>query len=154
MRLHLRAVVICISFSLLIASGGCHRFRKEYTVREKTIVSTTAAATTVQTQPVTKPAVTTQPVTTIPVTTTQPVTTIPVTSTQPVTTQPVTTPPEEQISEPQETEEYVLNTNTKKFHKPSCNSVSKMAEKNKQSFTGSREELIEMGYQPCKLCNP
>lgn len=49
---------------------------------------------------------------------------------------------------------YVLNTNTKKFHYPTCSSVDDMKEKNKQIYTGSREEVINMGYVPCKRCNP
>ena len=49
---------------------------------------------------------------------------------------------------------YVLNTNTKKFHYPTCSSVDDMKEKNKQTYTGSREEVINMGYVPCKRCNP
>lgn len=50
--------------------------------------------------------------------------------------------------------DYILNTNSKKFHYPSCPSVSKMKDKNKQAFTGSRDEVIAMGYDPCGQCNP
>lgn len=49
---------------------------------------------------------------------------------------------------------YIANKNTKKFHYPSCSSVSDMKEKNKLYFDGSREELIGQGYVPCKRCNP
>ena len=49
---------------------------------------------------------------------------------------------------------YVLNTNTKKFHLPSCSSVAKMKDSNKQSFTGTRQDLIDKGYSPCGKCNP
>ena len=49
---------------------------------------------------------------------------------------------------------YVLNTNTKKFHYPYCDSVNEMKEKNKQVFTGTREEANEMGYSPCGRCKP
>jgi DNA-entry nuclease len=49
---------------------------------------------------------------------------------------------------------YILNTNTKKFHYPSCSSVSQMKEKNKKSFTGSRDEAIAQGYAPCGRCHP
>lgn len=49
---------------------------------------------------------------------------------------------------------YILNTNTKKFHYPSCSSVKQMSEKNKQTYTGSRDDLISQGYDPCKKCNP
>lgn len=49
---------------------------------------------------------------------------------------------------------YVLNDNTKKFHKQNCSSVKKMNEKNKKEWTGERETLIEQGYAPCGNCNP
>ena len=49
---------------------------------------------------------------------------------------------------------YVLNTNTKKFHIPTCRSVKQMKDKNKKDFCGSREEVIAQGYSPCKNCNP
>jgi len=50
--------------------------------------------------------------------------------------------------------DYVLNTNTKKFHYPSCASVNQMKDKNKQFFSGTRDELIANGYSPCGNCNP
>lgn len=49
---------------------------------------------------------------------------------------------------------YVLNTNTKKFHYPTCSSVSQMAEKNKKAVTASRDEIIADGYSPCGNCKP
>ncbi len=49
---------------------------------------------------------------------------------------------------------YVLNTNTKKFHRPSCSSVKQMKEKNRQDTTMSYDEVISRGYKPCKNCNP
>ena len=49
---------------------------------------------------------------------------------------------------------YILNTNTHKFHYPSCGSVSQMKESNKQTYTGSRDDLIAQDYDPCKKCNP
>ena len=53
-----------------------------------------------------------------------------------------------------ETSSYVLNTNTKKFHNPSCDSVNDMKPENMQFFDGTRDEVIGMGYVPCKRCNP
>lgn len=50
--------------------------------------------------------------------------------------------------------DYVLNTNTGKFHYPYCSSVQDMAEHNKLYYSGSREDVIAMGYVPCKRCNP
>ena len=49
---------------------------------------------------------------------------------------------------------YVANTNSKKFHSPSCSSVTDMKASNRWDFTGTREELIAMGYEPCKRCKP
>lgn len=47
---------------------------------------------------------------------------------------------------------YIGNTNTKVFHRPSCESVSRMKDKNKKRTT--KEELIEDGYEPCDICKP
>lgn len=49
---------------------------------------------------------------------------------------------------------YVLNRNTKKFHKPGCSSVKDMAAKNRVDSGSSREEIIASGYVPCKRCKP
>lgn len=49
---------------------------------------------------------------------------------------------------------YILNTSTKKFHLPSCKSVSDMKAKNKEEFTGNRDDLITQGYEPCGNCHP
>ena len=49
---------------------------------------------------------------------------------------------------------YILNNNTKKFHDPECSSVDDIKAKNKSEFTGTREELIEEGYDPCGKCRP
>ncbi len=60
-----------------------------------------------------------------------------------------------ETSEPVSTgTEYILNTNTKKFHYPSCSSVKQMKASNKKEYTGSRDDLIAQGYDPCKKCNP
>ena len=65
-------------------------------------------------------------------------------------TQAVTQAASQQTS----TESYILNTNTKKFHRPSCSSVKQMKESNKKSSSESRDALIAAGYDPCKKCNP
>lgn len=49
---------------------------------------------------------------------------------------------------------YILNTNTKKFHYGSCSSIKQMSDKNKQEYTGSRDDLIAQGYSPCGRCCP
>ena len=73
---------------------------------------------------------------------------------QPETDTAVQTTPESSVSQESRETTYVLNTNTKKFHYPTCSSVDDMKEKNKQIYTGSREEVINMGYVSCKRCNP
>ena len=50
--------------------------------------------------------------------------------------------------------DYVLNTNTGKFHYSWCYSASTIKTKNKAYFTGTRQEVINKGYVPCKNCNP
>lgn len=50
--------------------------------------------------------------------------------------------------------EFVLNTSSKKFHKTSCSSISKIKQENKEVYKGSRDALISQGYDPCKKCNP
>ena len=49
---------------------------------------------------------------------------------------------------------YVLNTNTHKFHVPSCPSVQEIKKKNRKDFYGTREEAIAAGYDPCGRCHP
>lgn len=49
---------------------------------------------------------------------------------------------------------YILNRNTKKFHVPSCSSVSEMNPENKAEFNGTREEAIAAGYASCGRCHP
>ena len=50
--------------------------------------------------------------------------------------------------------EFVINTNSGKFHLKSCDSVQDMAEYNKMPYTGTAQELIDMGYKPCRRCLP
>lgn len=75
------------------------------------------------------------------------------TTTTPVQEEPVQEEPEEQTPVSSGTT-YILNTNTKKFHYPSCSSVDQMSDRNRQEFTGTRDEVIAMGYDPCGRCHP
>ncbi len=63
-------------------------------------------------------------------------------------------PADSQSSPENEEAIYIVNTNTRRFHLPSCSSVREMKESNRENFTGSREELIEEGYIPCGKCRP
>ena len=49
---------------------------------------------------------------------------------------------------------YVLNIKSHVFHYPNCSGVSNMKENNKKEYSGNREDLINMGYKPCGICNP
>ena len=70
------------------------------------------------------------------------------TPTEAPTTQPVEDPTESAARD------YVLNTNSRKFHYPDCSSAAKIKDSNRKDFHGTREEVIQMGYEPCKNCNP
>ena len=62
--------------------------------------------------------------------------------------------PEQQQNAPQSQFDYVLNTNTKKFHLPSCSSADDIEATNRQEYSGNRDDLIAQGYVPCKRCDP
>lgn len=51
-------------------------------------------------------------------------------------------------------QEYVINENTGKFHVPDCSGAERIKEENRREFTGTREELIGEGYEPCGNCKP
>lgn len=53
-----------------------------------------------------------------------------------------------------EAENYVLNRKSMKFHDPSCTGVKDIKEKNRWDYRGSRQSVLDMGYNPCKICNP
>ena len=49
---------------------------------------------------------------------------------------------------------YVLNTGTKKIHRPTCSSVKDMKEANRREYTGSIDQLIDEGFTKCGTCKP
>lgn len=49
---------------------------------------------------------------------------------------------------------YVLNTNSKKFHYPTCGSAGRISAKNYAESNESRDSLIAQGYSPCGNCDP
>lgn len=66
----------------------------------------------------------------------------------------------EEDAKPQETTNdgegtaYVINTNSGKFHLPTCSSVEDMSPSNRQDYVGDRQELLNQGYTPCGVCKP
>jgi len=49
-------------------------------------------------------------------------------------------------------EEYVLNTKSKRIHKPDCGSVNTIAAHNRKQHQGAIDELLDEGYQTCGSC--
>lgn len=128
------------------------------TPAEKAIVdklsdTTTAAETTTTTETTTtaKPTTTTKATTKKKKTTTKPK---PTTTTTTTTEETTTTTVQTTTTTEKKSMSYVANTNTMKFHYPSCSSVEDIQPGNRWDFTGDRAELIAQGYQPCKRCNP
>ena len=61
---------------------------------------------------------------------------------------------EETAAEAEDIGTYVLNTNTMRFHDPTCSSVEDIAPNNKEEYDGSRQALIDEGYESCGRCKP
>ena len=61
---------------------------------------------------------------------------------------------EKYLTEEDVEETYVLNTKSKKFHLPECEGAQSISEQNRETYTGSRNALVEQGYKPCGSCNP
>lgn len=167
--------IICLTLALLLALGltACGFFAPSETQspsRELPAVADLAPAETLEPTPAVTPAPTPTPRPTrepIQVPTPPPIT-IPAATPEP-TQGPVPTPaptprPQPTVAPtPKPTEapavrtneqSYVLNTNTKKFHYPWCSSVGQMKDSNRWDYYGTRDEIISMGFVPCKRCNP
>ena len=50
--------------------------------------------------------------------------------------------------------DYVINTNTGKFHTPTCSSVKDIKPGNRQDVHMTRDAVIAQGWQPCGKCKP
>jgi len=62
--------------------------------------------------------------------------------------------PAKQLARPTVAEyKYVASKNSKVFHKPDCSSAKRISAKNLVGYN-SREEAIEAGKRPCKMCKP
>lgn len=49
---------------------------------------------------------------------------------------------------------YVYSVNSDKFHYPSCRYAKQIKTENYCEYTGSRQDMINKGYTPCKNCSP
>ena len=129
-----KAAAFCLAVLLTIAvMSACTAPEQASTTQ-----ATTTAATTTTAQATTTAATTT---------TAKATTTARATSAVPATTQATT-------AAQAEVRDYVANTNTMKFHYPSCSSVKDIADHNRWNFNGTRNTLISQGYVPCKRCDP
>lgn len=61
---------------------------------------------------------------------------------------------EDKTDEPTKKSEYILNKNSRKIHLPSCRYAKEMSEENRESYVGSKEKLIQNGYEACGVCKP
>ena len=93
-------------------------------------------------------------VTTTIITTTTTTTTTTTQTTAQISATDVLSETESTFSAFDEEADYIINTSSMKIHKPTCRSVSTIADHNKRSYTGDISDLISIGYSPCKKCNP
>ena len=64
--------------------------------------------------------------------------------------QPITQPAPNQVAGAT----YLLNTSSKKFHDESCTQGQNIKEDNAETFRGTREALLQQGYEPAGCCKP
>ena len=62
--------------------------------------------------------------------------------------------PEKEEAPAEDVSVYLLNTSSKKFHDESCTQGQNIKEENADTFRGSREDLINQGYEPAGCCKP
>ena len=76
--------------------------------------------------------------------------------TAPTTQETEKEPSEAETPAPAEAEKetYILNTRSLRFHLPDCSGAADIGEGNRQTYTGSREDLLTQGYEPCGRCKP
>lgn len=146
-----------ISFFLAAALGSCSAETEPVTIPTEPIAAT--VSTTEVTQEVTiAPTIAPAEPSAEPIETTEPTeapTEVPATAapTEALTEPPATAAPTEAPTEPAGIT-YILNTSSRKFHYPSCSSADDIKASNKGSYTGTRDEVIAMGYEPCGRCHP
>ena len=167
--------VILLTGGLLLFTG-CGRDGSRMTTERNVSFADFSKVTEAATQASTQPETTTEPEsTTEPETAAQPETT----TEQETTTEPETTTEAETTTAPETTEaktaateanaagqekslgdpdaevrDYVANTNTRKFHYPTCSSVKDIKPNNRSDRTCTRDDLLSEGFVPCKRCNP
>lgn len=51
-------------------------------------------------------------------------------------------------------ESFVLNSNSRRFHSPDCDGIPDISERNRENYYGTRQALLDEGYEPCGRCDP
>ena len=87
-------------------------------------------------------------------TTKAPGTTKPVTTVKPTTTKLPTTAKPSLPSSAAENANYIVNTNTLKFHTPSCRYSDDILPENRLETNEASDSLKAKGYSPCGVCKP
>ena len=73
------------------------------------------------------------------------------TTVEQTTAQPVETEPTQNVVV--STKDFVLNTNSKKYHETWCRHINQMSPQNRQDYNGTSAELASWGYEPCGTCH-
>lgn len=60
----------------------------------------------------------------------------------------------EETKKPVSYDTYAYSAKSDKFHYPSCRYAKTIKSENYCEYTGSRQDMINKGYIPCKNCNP
>lgn len=74
--------------------------------------------------------------------------------TEPPTESPTEAPTNPPVVDTPSTRDWVINTNTGKFHYPSCSHAKKIKSSNRWDYNGTRDDVVGMGYSPCGSCHP
>lgn len=149
---------------LAFTTAGSHTTssqKKDSTVTTTTTVVTTTTVTETTTTTKATTSTTKATTTTTEATTTAVETTIAATEppTEAATEAPTDPPAPVQEEAPAEqpvenTRTYVINTSSRKFHYPSCSRAKEISDANRSEYTGTRDDLIAQGYDPCGTCKP
>ena len=67
---------------------------------------------------------------------------------------PAPSEPDEPTEPSGEVMTYILNTSSGKFHLSTCPYAASIAEKNRQEFVGTRDDLLLDDFLPCGTCKP
>ena len=149
--------VILLTGGLLLFTG-CGRDGSRMTTERNVSFADFSKVTETATQAPTEPETTTeQETTTEPETITEAETTTApeTTEAQTAATETNAAGQEKTLGDPDaEVRDYVANTNTRKFHYPTCSSVKDIKPNNRSDRTCTRDDLLSEGFVPCKRCNP